>query len=94
VFRFLLLATIVILGFFCIETHWEPDRQELTLRMRRPAELSAVASEGARGFGGWLVRWWTKSQDAEDQRPSEELTWQDRQKLDELVKDATRKPEH
>ena len=92
-FRFLLLATIVVMGLVCIETRWEPDSQELTLRMRRPDELSQVASEGARGFGGWLVRWWTNAQEAEDRRATEELTWQDRQELDQLVKDATRAPE-
>jgi hypothetical protein len=93
-FRFLLLATILAMAFVCIETTWVPDRQELTLRMRRPDELSQVASEGARGFGGWLVRWWTDAQEAEDRRPAEELTWKERQELDQLVKDATRDPEN
>ena len=92
-FRFLLLATILVMGFVCIETRWEPDRQELTLRMRRPDELSQVASEGARGFGGWLVRWWTNAQEAENRAPTEELTWKDRQELDKLVKDSTRESE-
>ena len=93
-FRFLLLATIVAIGIVCIETRWEPNKRELTLRMRGSEELSQVASEGARGFGGWLVRWWTDAQQVEDRRPQEELTWQDRERLDKLVKDSTRKPEH
>jgi hypothetical protein len=93
VFRFLLLATIVLIAVVCIEPRWEPQEQALTLRMRRTAELSEVASEGARGFGSWLVRWWTRAQEDEDKQPTEELTWKDRQELDRLVRDATRKPE-
>ena len=92
-FRFLLLVTIIAMAVVCIETRWTPDSQELTLRMRRPDELSQVASEGARGFGGWLVRWWTNAQEAEDRQPREELTWKDRQELDQLVKETTREPE-
>ena len=93
-FRFLLLVTLVVIGIVCIEPRWEPEKQALTLRMRKPDELSAVASEGARSFGSWLVRWWTDAQRAEDrQQPTEELTWRDREQLDQLVKDATGKPE-
>ena len=93
-FRFLLLATILLIGAVCIEPRWEPEEQALTLRMRRPDELSTVASEGARGFGSWIVRWWTNAERDESRRPTEELTWQDRQQLDRLVNEATRKPEH
>ena len=92
-FRFLLLATILGIAVVCIEPSWEPQQQALTLRMRRPDELSAVASEGARGFGSWLVRWWTHAQQDEAKQPTEELTWKDRQELDRLVKDTTRNPE-
>jgi hypothetical protein len=92
-FRFLLLVTLVAIGIVCIEPRWEPEKQALTLRMRKPDELSAVASEGARSFGSWLVRWWTNAQEAEDRLPTEELTRQDREQLDQLVKETTGEPE-
>jgi hypothetical protein len=86
-FRFLLLVTVLAIAWCCIETRYAAERSELTLRLRRSDELASVASEGARGLGSWIVRWWGDAQD--DRRPAEEITWKDRQELDELVREKT-----
>jgi hypothetical protein len=90
-FRLLLLMTVLAIAWVCIETRYEAERSALTLRLRRGDELASVASEGARGLGGWIARWWGDA--SRDDKPAEEITWKDRQELDHLVREKTDAPE-
>jgi hypothetical protein len=95
VFRALFLAAIAFAAVVSIDPNWNAKDQQLTLRVRSPAEIFVVARERLLQIGEFLRAQSGDSQSpavaAPPPRPADEsFTPEERRKLGQLVEEHTR----
>ncbi len=97
-FRALLVVGILALAAAWVAPSWNSDERTLELRLREPEEVLAAVRAGVRFLGEEVVRQ-TQDEEAPSRRsvgagiaprPSERLTTEDRERLDQLVEDSLR----